>query len=103
MGIRFVMAVRPSVRTCRITRPPLEGFNKKNYNFFLSKICGETLYFANSDKCNIYFHKDRHICKTSMRRILLRKINFCEGICRKFKEGVLCLNISLLKIVSFMR
>jgi len=57
----------------------------------------------NSDKCNGYLHKDKHICQTSLRRILVRKINFSEWTCRNFKKGVLYLHIYLLKIVSFMK
>ena len=40
----------------------------------------------NSDKWNEYLHKDKHICKTTLRRILFRKMNICEGICRKIKK-----------------
>jgi hypothetical protein len=29
-------------------------------------------------------------------------MNFSEGICGKIKKSVLCLNVSFLKIVSFM-
>jgi len=52
---------------------------------------------------NGYLHKENNIRKTTLRRITLRKINFSEGIYRKIVKGVLCLNISLLKIVSFIR
>ena len=70
------MAVRLSVRTHRITWPPLDELKKKLIieNFVIDV---EKLHvLLNSDVDNGYLHKDKEICKTTLPRILLRKIRF---------------------------
>jgi hypothetical protein len=52
---------------------------------------------------NGYLIITKHVCKTISRRILLIKIQFSEGITSQIQEIFLCLYISLLKCVSFMR
>ena len=76
------MAVHPSVRTSigRIKK-------KLIIEDFTSNV--EKLYaLLNSGIYNGYLHKDKRICKTTLRRIFLRRMNFSKGICRKIKEGV---------------
>jgi hypothetical protein len=92
--IRFVMAVRPSVRTHRKTRRPLDGFDKTVEKLHV---------LLNSSMEDWYLHIVKDVCKTNLRRILLTKRNFLEDFVDKIKKIVLCLNLSLLKTVSFMR
>ena len=61
------MAVRPSVRTCRITRPPLDGFNKKKLQVFFFRKYVEKLYILQilTSVMYIFIKTDkyvRHLC-----------------------------------------
>jgi hypothetical protein len=72
-NIRFVMAVRPFIRTHRITRLSLDGLKKKLIIENFTKYVEKRHVLLNSHMYNEYVKKDKLICKTILRRVLLRK------------------------------
>jgi hypothetical protein len=85
-NISLVMTVRPSVRTHRITRKQLDGFLKKLIIEIFLKNVEKLHVFLNSDTDNGYLHKDKHICKTSLRRILLKKWTLPKEFIEKLRK-----------------
>ena len=81
--IGFVMNVRPSILTYRVTLPPFDGFEKEINNLETKNKTVEKLQdLLNYDMANEYLNVVEHVCRTTLRRILLRSRKFSEGIRR---------------------
>jgi len=59
--------------------------------------------FLNSDMENWYLHAVKLVYMITLRRITFEKINFFEGNFSQKQGSFQCLNISLLKFMSFVR
>jgi len=53
---------------------------------YFTKIVQKLYILLNSDMENEYVHIVKHVCKTTLRRILLRRRKFSEGFCRQNEE-----------------